>query len=161
MLHDLITHGGAFVVFALMVPESAGIVIPSEPVMLAAGATLHPATAILAGTLGNLVGSLLLYEAGRRGRAEILGRPADKVYRRFGTNAVFLARLLPLARSFVSLPAGRAQVPLGLFVVLTTAGCAIWSALFVLAGATAGRAAAVAAAALLVVWLVGRTRRAA
>jgi membrane protein DedA with SNARE-associated domain len=51
---------------------------------------------------------------------------------------VFIARLLPLARTFVSLPAGHFAVPLARFVVLTVAGCALWSAAFVLAGALAG-----------------------
>ena len=51
---------------------------------------------------------------------------------------MFVARLLPLARSFVSLPAGRARVPLGRFMGMTLAGCGLWSAAFVAAGAVAG-----------------------
>jgi membrane protein DedA with SNARE-associated domain len=53
---------------------------------------------------------------------------------------VFVARLLPLARTFVSLPAGARRVPLATFVVLTTVGCALWAAAFVLAGLLAGDA---------------------
>jgi hypothetical protein len=53
---------------------------------------------------------------------------------------VFLARLLPLARTFVSLPAGARRVPLAPFVVLTTIGCALWAALFVTLGLLCGAA---------------------
>jgi membrane protein DedA with SNARE-associated domain len=54
--------------------------------------------------------------------------------------AVFLARLLPLARTFVSLPAGARRVPLVPFTLLTTAGCAVWATAFILAGELAGTA---------------------
>jgi membrane protein DedA with SNARE-associated domain len=53
---------------------------------------------------------------------------------------VFVARLLPLARTFVSLPAGARRVPLPAFVALTTIGCALWATGFVLAGVLAGSA---------------------
>jgi membrane protein DedA with SNARE-associated domain len=62
--------------------------------------------------------------------------------------AVFTARLLPLARTFVSLPAGQRRLPLIPFTALTAAGCAIWATGFVLLGLLAGRAyASVGAAA--------------
>jgi membrane protein DedA with SNARE-associated domain len=63
---------------------------------------------------------------------------ARGLLRRRGPSTVFIARLLPLARTFVSLPAGHVGVPLFRFIALTIAGCAIWSAAFVLAGALAG-----------------------
>ncbi len=81
---------------------------------------------------------------------------------------MFVARLLPLARTFVSLPAGARRVPLAPFVALTVAGCALWAVAFILAGALAGSAwqqlsAAIAwpllvagVAALLLVWWRGR-----
>jgi membrane protein DedA with SNARE-associated domain len=59
---------------------------------------------------------------------------------RHGTRAVFIARLLPLARTFVSLPAGARHIRLLPFVALTTAGCALWAAAFVLAGVLAASA---------------------
>ena len=59
---------------------------------------------------------------------------------RHGTRAVFLARLLPLARTFVSLPAGARRIRLGMFVALTTAGCALWALAFVLTGVFVGAA---------------------
>ena len=54
--------------------------------------------------------------------------------------SVFVARLLPLARTFVSLPAGARRLPLMPFTALTAAGCAIWATAFVLAGLVAGNA---------------------
>src|SRR5262249_26994364 len=93
---------------------------------------------------GNLIGSLIAYAAGRRGAADLLGETVrdrcDRIFQRHGTAAVFVARLLPLARSFVSLPAGHVRVPLPRFVALTVAGCAIWSTAFVLAGDLTGAA---------------------
>jgi membrane protein DedA with SNARE-associated domain len=141
---------GALGVFVLMVPESAGLPIPSEVTLLLAGVAVgagHMAwwAAIGAATAGNVVGSLALYRLGRRsalrrrdGRVERALARCDALFARHGEAAVFVGRLLPLARSFVSWPAGRAGVPLGRFVALTTAGCAIWAAAFVAAGALAG-----------------------
>jgi membrane protein DedA with SNARE-associated domain len=48
---------------------------------------------------------------------------------------VFIARLLPLARTFVSLPAGARRVPLARFLALTVAGCLIWASAFITVGA--------------------------
>jgi len=57
-----------------------------------------------------------------------------------GMRAVFIARLLPLARTFVSLPAGARRLPLGSFILLTTLGCGIWALVFVLIGLVSGAA---------------------
>ena len=59
---------------------------------------------------------------------------------RYGTRAVFIARLLPLARTFVSLPAGARRVRLVPFIAFTTLGCAIWAIAFVLTGLIVGSA---------------------
>ena len=53
---------------------------------------------------------------------------------------MFVARLLPLARTFVSLPAGARHVPVIPFIALTTMGCALWAVAFVLLGELAGSA---------------------
>ena len=65
---------------------------------------------------------------------------SDRLLERKATAAVFIARLLPLARTFISLPAGARRVPLVRFVLLTIAGCAIWALGFVLIGVSAGAA---------------------
>lgn len=147
----LIAGAGALAVFALMIPESAGVPVPSEAVMMAAGFAVQQGhmelwMAIAAGTGGNIVGSLIAYWIGRRGLLKKLpGKFGAKTQERCeamfatkGQRAVFFARLLPLARTFISLPAGHARVPLGDFVAMTAAGCALWSTLFVSAGLIAG-----------------------
>jgi membrane protein DedA with SNARE-associated domain len=149
LLHTAVALG-AIGVFVLMVPESAGLPIPSEVTLLLAGVAVGQGrvswwAAVAAATLGNLAGSTVLYRLGRRsalrrrnGRVERALARCDRLFGRYGDAAVFVGRLLPLARSFVSWPAGRAGVPAVRFAVLTTAGCAIWAAAFVGAGALAG-----------------------
>jgi membrane protein DedA with SNARE-associated domain len=141
----VIEHFGALGVFLLMVPESACVPVPSELTLLFSGFAVHQGwlslpLAIGAATAGNLVGSLLAYGLGASGLlmrvALVRGVLArwSSLLERQGTRAVFIARLLPLARTFVSLPAGARRVPLGRFAALTTLGCALWATGFVLTG---------------------------
>jgi membrane protein DedA with SNARE-associated domain len=141
----VITRFGLLGVFLLMVPESACIPIPSEVTLLFSGFAVSQGwmslpLAILAATAGNVVGSLLAYWLGATGwlarvpGARVVLARWEGLLDRYGTRAVFIARLLPLARTFVSLPAGARRVPLGRFVALTAAGCLIWAAGFVSAG---------------------------
>jgi len=141
-----LTQLGPLGVFLLMIPESACIPVPSEAMLLAAGFAVHDGwmpfwVALAAATAGNLVGSLIAYGLGRLASARSAGAWArsglarcDAVFARYGTRAVFFARLMPLARTFVSLPAGHARVGLAPFLAMTAAGCAIWSAAFLLIG---------------------------
>jgi membrane protein DedA with SNARE-associated domain len=69
----------------------------------------------------------------------VLGRWEGLIEHR-GTRAVLSARLMPLARTFVSLPAGAMGVPLGSFVALTILGCSLWAAGFMLVGLLVGAA---------------------
>ncbi|HEY7323486.1 MAG TPA: DedA family protein [Streptosporangiaceae bacterium] len=137
-------------VFLLMVPESACIPVPSEVTLLAAGFAVHQGrvsfgAAVLAATAGNLIGSLIAYAAGRLttrwrlwGWAQTGLSRCDALFERRGSRAVFAARLMPLARSFVSLPAGHARIPIAPFTAMTALGCAIWASAFVLAGTLLG-----------------------
>jgi len=147
----VIERFGVLGVFLLMVPESACVPVPSEVTLLFSGFAVHQGwmslpLAVFAATAGNLVGSLLAYGLGASrvlqrfapGRAVIHRWEAP--LERYGTRAVFLARLVPLARTFVSLPAGARRVRLGPFILLTVAGCALWATAFVLAGEIAGAA---------------------
>lgn len=148
---SLIENFGALGVFLLMVPESACIPVPSEVTLIFSGVAVHQGwmsfpLALLAATAGNLVGSLLAYWLGASGllaRVPVLSAILARwegLLDRHGTRAVLSARLMPLARTFVSLPAGARRVPLGSFVALTTLGCALWAVAFMLVGLLAGAA---------------------
>jgi membrane protein DedA with SNARE-associated domain len=147
----LIQQFGPLGVFALMVPESACIPIPSELTLLFSGFAVSQhwmslLVAVLAATAGNLVGSLIAYGIGATRLVERVPGGRGLMRRWEGTlddrglRAVFVARLLPLARTFVSLPAGARRIPLVPFVVLTTLGCALWAVAFVLIGLVSGSA---------------------
>lgn len=147
----VIERFGVLGVFLLMVPESAGVPVPSELTLLFSGAAVHQGwmsfpAAVVSATAGNLVGSLVAYALGATGALHrvpvvrtALGRWGG-LLERHGTRAVFIARLLPLARSFVSFPAGARRVAVGPFVALTTIGCALWAIGWTLAGVLAAGA---------------------
>jgi membrane protein DedA with SNARE-associated domain len=146
----VVTGLGPLGVFLLMVPESACIPVPSEVTLLAAGFAVHEgsmsfAVAVGAATAGNIVGSLIAYGLGRAASHRSPGAWArrglalcDPLFSRHGARAVLVARLMPLARTFVSLPAGHARVGVARFVAMTILGCAAWAAAFVLAGMLLG-----------------------
>lgn len=131
-------------VFVLMIFESACIPIPSEATMLFAGFNVangaYPLLVVtLVGTCANLVGSWIAYAIGYYGRVDILekhGRKlhikpeqlqtADRWFERHGDATVFFARMVPLVRTFISLPAGVARMPFVRFSVLTFLGCLPW-----------------------------------
>ena len=147
----VIEQFGAVGVFLLMVPESACIPIPSEVTLLFSGFAVHQGwmslpLAVLAATAGNLVGSLLAYGLGASRlveRVPVARSTLDRwdgLLARHGTRAVFIARLLPLARTFVSLPAGARRIELRTFIALTAAGCALWALALVLTGVLVGAA---------------------
>jgi membrane protein DedA with SNARE-associated domain len=161
-----VRDAGLPAVFVLMVAESACIPIPSEATMLFAGfAVAQPAGAfaghsshhltlvgiVAAGVLGNLVGSWISYGVGRAGRLELIERHghwlhlkpshiawADRWFQRYGSPAIFFSRMLPIIRTFISLPAGVAKMPFARFTVLTLAGCVPWVLGLGLAGEAVG-----------------------
>ncbi len=149
-MSSLVIELGPLGVFLLMIPESACIPVPSEVTLMSAGFAVGSGlmsfwAAVLAATAGNLVGSLLAYGIGRmlshkehRGRSARALASCDQLLARHGSRAVFLARLMPLARTFISLPAGHARVRSGPFILMTVAGCAIWAVGFTLLGLLAG-----------------------
>jgi membrane protein DedA with SNARE-associated domain len=138
-------------VFLLMTLESACIPVPSEAIMLFAGFNVSEGNMTLfgvvaAGVLGNVVGSLIAYAAGYYGRIELLDQNrllhvnrrhlewADRWFERHGSATVFFTRMLPIIRTFISLPAGAARMPLGRFVAFTLAGCIPWVLLLAIVG---------------------------
>jgi membrane protein DedA with SNARE-associated domain len=141
---NVVSDLGLAGVFVLMTLESACIPIPSEATMLFAGFTVsngdHTLLGItIAGVAGNLIGSWIAYAVGYFGRVELLERHgsklhvkpaqlqwADRWFERYGAPAVFFSRLLPVIRTFISLPAGVARMPFWRFTLLTVAGCVPW-----------------------------------
>ena len=147
----IIEQFGVLGVFLLMVPESACIPVPSEVTLLFSGFAVSQhwmslPLAILAATAGNLVGSLIAYAIGathvleRVPGARVLLARSDRILEDAGMRAVFIARLMPLARTFVSLPAGARRLPVAPFIALTTLGCALWAGAFVSVGMVSGTA---------------------
>ncbi len=141
-------------IFLLMAPESACIPIPSEATMLFAGFNVHQGeyglwAVVLVATFANLVGSWIAYAAGYYGRLELLERHrvfhvkpsqlrwAERWFERHGAAAVFLSRMLPVVRTFISLPAGVARMPLAKFSVLTFLGAFPWNLGLTLVGRSA------------------------
>ena len=152
---DFIDSVGLVGVFILMLLESACIPIPSEATMLFAGFNVSEGDMTLfgivaAGVLGNLVGSWIAYAAGYYGRIELLDRNrlihinrkhlewADSWFARHGDATVFFTRMLPIIRTFISLPAGVARMPFWRFTAFTVAGCVPWVLLLAIIGREVG-----------------------
>jgi len=145
---DVVDKVGYIGIFILMTLESACIPFPSEPTMLAAGFATSADFAgenplkfmpvVLVGTAANVLGSWIGYAIGYYGRVEALEKHkwihldpkqiarTERWFEQHGGATVFFARLLPIVRTFISLPAGAARMPLGRFTVYTAAGCFIW-----------------------------------
>jgi membrane protein DedA with SNARE-associated domain len=141
---NLIGHWGLWGVFLLMVLESACIPVPSEAIMLFAGFAVSKgdmslAGAVTAGVAGNLLGSCIAYAVGLYG-----GRPfvdhygkyvllshhkldvAERWFGNYGPVAVLFSRVLPIVRTFISLPAGAARMSFWRFTLYTAVGCIPW-----------------------------------
>jgi membrane protein DedA with SNARE-associated domain len=152
-LQTFIAAHGLEAVFLLMVLESACVPIPSEVTMIYAGylvsqGSMNFAAAVVVGTLANLVGSWIAWAAGAYGIDAVLLRSphnrrrveqAHAWFERYGDATVFFARLLPVVRTFISLPAGVARMPLRRFSVLTVLGSLLWCIMLVAVGDVAGR----------------------
>jgi membrane protein DedA with SNARE-associated domain len=141
---NVVNDLGLIGIFLLMLAESACIPIPSEATMLFAGFSVseghYSLLAItIAGVAGNLVGSWIAYGVGYYGRMELVERHAHKLhikpshvewadrwFSRYGEATVFFTRLLPIIRTFISLPAGIARMPFWRFTLFTLLGCIPW-----------------------------------
>lgn len=156
-LANLVSSYGIAAVLLLMVAESCGFPFPSEVIMPTAGllvATGHMnfAAAVLAGTVGNLLGSLAAFGlAARFGEPLLLGpgkwigirahhlQIADGWFRRWGLLAVLIGRVLPVVRTYISFPAGLARIDLVRFSLLTFIGALPWVTALTLVGYTLGK----------------------
>ncbi len=142
---DLVARYGYTATFLLMLAESACIPFPSEVTMVVGG--FYAASGQLdffwvgaAGVMGNLVGSWLAYAVGRTTGRTLLDRygryilikahdidRAEVWWDKYGEVATFVSHLLPVIRTFISLPAGIARMPFGKFTLYTFLGCIPWT----------------------------------
>jgi len=149
---EIVQTVGPAALAALMLLETVFPPIPSELVLpfsgyLVSQGDLHPLAALGASTAGSVTGALVLYAVSRSGgRALVLrfGRHvrltpddlerSERWFDDHGTVAVFVARMIPGARSLISVPAGTAKMPVLRFTLLTVAGSLIWNAALIGAG---------------------------
>ena len=107
--------------------------------------------AVAVGVVANVLGSWVAYAIGYFGRVDVLEkhgaklhikpsqlRWADDWFARFGTATVFFARMLPVIRTFISLPAGVARMPFWRFTLFTALGCIPWIFMLTFVGKQAG-----------------------
>ena len=151
------------VVLAMAI-ESAAIPLPSELILPLAGwsvsrGTIEPLTgvpwtywgAVVAGVVGNTVGSLVAYAIGAYGGRPLLARygrfvlisahdvdVAERWFDRYGEATVFFSRMLPIVRTFISIPAGIARMPLWRFLLFSILGAIPWVMLLVWGGMVLG-----------------------
>jgi len=152
---DFIGSAGELGVFLLMVLESACIPVPSEAIMLFAGFAVSKGEMTLfgivaAGVAGNLVGSWIAYVVGYYGRIDLLEKNklihispkhlkwADDWFSRYGNATVFFSRMLPIIRTFISLPAGVAKMPFWRFSAYTLLGSIPWVLMLAIVGEKVG-----------------------
>jgi membrane protein DedA with SNARE-associated domain len=177
-------------IFFLMILESALIPIPSEIIMpfsgfLASTGKLNYIGVVLAGSFGNLVGSILTYYLGINvGRKVILkyGRYiffkkkhlelTENLFNKYGDRVSFVGRLLPGIRTYVSLPAGIGKTKFTKFVIYTFTGSIIWNFMLTYVGMKLGSnwknidkysiyldILAVIAIAVFLIWFLYNSRR--
>jgi membrane protein DedA with SNARE-associated domain len=163
-VQHFITSYGVAAVFVLMALESACIPIPSEVIMLIGGAIAagafdkggtHNSTMlvemIIAGVVGNVLGSYIAWAVGKWGGHAVIrkfGRyillrehdlaKAERWFEKYGAVSVFVGRLLPVIRTFISLPAGIAAMRPAKFGIYTAAGCIPWTAAIAIIGYEVG-----------------------
>jgi membrane protein DedA with SNARE-associated domain len=157
-LNSLVASWGLIAIFVTMVGESAGLPISSEIVVplggaLASQGKLNLILVIAVSSLANLVGSLIAFYLTRRyGERVVLSRAgrwaglsrghlrlANRFFGRFGLWAVFIGRLLPIVRTYISFPAGLSKMTYLWFSVVTLAGAIPWNFALAYAGYKLGQ----------------------
>jgi membrane protein DedA with SNARE-associated domain len=144
---NIIGSLGYWGVFIGMTLESACIPLPSEVIMPFSGFVVWQGNTnmtligiTIVGALGNLLGSIMAYMVGLKGGRPLLEKYgkyvlishsklelADGWFRRYGAEAVLISRLLPVIRTFISLPAGIARMDLKKFIIYTFIGSLPWT----------------------------------
>ncbi len=144
-------------IFAGMALESACIPIPSEAILPFGGylsftGRLNLIAMIFIGTIGGTVGSIAAYYLGKLGGRPLVEKYADKLkiskskieksdeyFNKYGEKIVFYSRLLPIIRTFISLPAGISKMNFKKFTIYTFLGSLIWSIILGYAGYKMGQ----------------------
>jgi len=153
---NLISGWGYGGVFFLMALESALIPIPSEIIMPFAGFLVWEgrfsfASVVLWGAIGNLIGSIAAYIFGFYGGRPLLEKygkyilisgeeikKADDWFKKYGNFSIFISRMLPVIRTFISLPAGVARMPFWKFSLYTFLGSLPWAFVLTYLGVISG-----------------------
>lgn len=152
----IIDKFGYWAIFAGMFLESACIPVPSEVVMpfsgFAASRGILSFWAVVGvGTIGQVLGSIATYQLGKSSGRRLLekyGRyiliskrdieRADRWFERHGDKTVLFTRMMPVVRTFISLPAGLSRMNFGKFVLYSTVGIIPWTLLLTYAGIKMG-----------------------
>jgi membrane protein DedA with SNARE-associated domain len=156
MFLDFIASWGYVAVAVLMGLENACIPIPSELILGFSGYLIFAermsfSGALFFGMLGGMLGSIFAYIVGAHGGRTFVDRYgryffikkshvdiAQRWFDKYGIKAVFFSRMLPIVRTFISLPAGFAHVDMKKFLFYTFAGSLPWTALILFAGMMLG-----------------------
>jgi membrane protein DedA with SNARE-associated domain len=156
-LADTILRLGYPGIIVLMAIESSVLPLPSELVMppagyLAAKGQMNGVLAVVAGTLGSVIGALVNYALAllvgepllrKYGRYVLVSaRSLDRTeafFRRHGEISTLIGRLLPVVRHLISIPAGVSRMSLGRFIFFTALGAGLWCAILTYLGWIIGR----------------------
>jgi len=187
---NFIDSWGYFAVAVLMAMENACIPVPSELILGFAGYLVSAERmtftgAMIAGMIGGMAGSIFAYVVGATGGRKFVDKYgkyffikkshvdlAQKWFDKYGVRAVFFSRMLPVVRTFISLPAGFARVDFKQFLFYTFAGSLPWTALILWAGVLLGdnweyllevghkfSAAFIVVSVVIIAWLYLRRKR--
>lgn len=161
-LYGAVGYAGVMLAMAIesaMVPLPSELILPFGGFLVSDPSQIEPITkapwnfwiVVIVGTVGNTLGSLVAYFIGAYGGRPFLERYgryllirpheieiADEFFRRYGSATVFIGRLLPIVRTFISFPAGVTRMSLGKFIAYSTAGALPWSIALVWAGEVLG-----------------------
>ena len=151
--------GLAMAIESAMIPLPSELILPFAGFMVSDPTQIEPITGqpwnfwivVIVATIGNTCGSLVAYAIGAWGGRPFLERygryllirdheieAADRFFEKYGAATVFFGRLLPIVRTFISFPAGVTRMPIGKFIVYSTAGALPWSIALVYAGMVLG-----------------------
>ncbi|TCS82046.1 DedA family protein [Pectinatus cerevisiiphilus] len=153
---EFIATWGYLAIALLMALENACIPIPSELILGFAGylvsiGQINFAEAVVAGIIGGMLGSIVTFYIGYWGGRPFINKygkyffmkkshidTAQRWFDKYGVKAVFFSRMLPVVRTFISLPAGFAGIDIKKFIIFTFAGTLPWTVLIIYIGKALG-----------------------